>query len=41
MPDAIKPMPENIEQGAAFLRGIVRKDEKLYILLYLEAAVGA
>ena len=41
MPDAIKPTPENIEQGAAFLRGIVRKDEKLYILLDLEKAVGA
>jgi purine-binding chemotaxis protein CheW len=41
MPDAIKPTPENIEQGAAFLRGIVRKDEQLYILLDLEKAVGS
>lgn len=40
MPDAIKPTPENIEQGAEFLRGIVRKDDKLYILLDLEKAVG-
>lgn len=41
MPDEIKPTPENIEQGAEFLRGIVRKDDTLYILLDLEKAVGA
>jgi purine-binding chemotaxis protein CheW len=41
MSDAIKSTPENVEQGAAFLRGIVRKDEQLYILLDLEKAVGA
>lgn len=41
MPDAIKPVPENIEQGAAFLRGIVRNEDKLYILLDLEKAVEA
>ncbi len=40
MPDAIKPTPENIEHGAEYLRGIVRKDDKLYILLDLEKAVG-
>jgi purine-binding chemotaxis protein CheW len=40
-PDEIKPTPENIEQGAAFLRGIVRREEKLHILLDLEKAVGA
>jgi purine-binding chemotaxis protein CheW len=39
-PDEIRPAPENIEQGGEFLRGIVRKDEKLYILLDLEKAVG-
>ncbi len=39
-PDAIKPPPEHVEQGAAFLQGIVRKDEKLYILLDLERAVA-
>ena len=39
MPEAIKPTPENIEQGAEFLRGIVRKDDILYILLDLEKAV--
>ncbi len=41
MPDEIRPTPEHVEQGAAFLRGIVRKDEKLYILLDLEKAVAA
>jgi len=40
LPDEIKPAPENIEQGAEFLRGIVRKDERLYILLDLDKAVG-
>ncbi|HUI45653.1 MAG TPA: chemotaxis protein CheW [Nitrospirota bacterium] len=40
MPDAIKPTPENIERGAEFLRGIVRKEDKLYILLDLVKAVG-
>jgi purine-binding chemotaxis protein CheW len=41
MPEAIKPTPENIEQGAEFLRGIARKDDILYIVLDLEKAVGA
>lgn len=40
MPEAIKPAPENIEKGAEFLRGIARKDDKLYILLDLERAAG-
>jgi purine-binding chemotaxis protein CheW len=40
MPDAIKPTPENIEHGAEYLRGIVRKEDKLYILLDLDKAVG-
>lgn len=40
MPDMIKPTPENIEQGGEFLRGIVRKDDTLYILLDLDKAVG-
>jgi purine-binding chemotaxis protein CheW len=40
LPEEIKPAPENIEQGAEFLRGIVRKDEKLYILLDLEKTTG-
>ncbi len=40
LPDAIKPVPENIEHGAEFLRGIVRKEDKLYILLDLVKAVN-
>jgi purine-binding chemotaxis protein CheW len=40
LPDEIKPAPENVEQGAEFLGGIVRKDDRLYILLDLEKAVG-
>ncbi len=39
--DAIRPTPETIEHGAEFLRGIVRKDDRLYILLDIEKAVGA
>jgi purine-binding chemotaxis protein CheW len=40
MPEAVRPAPENIEQGGEFLRGIARKDDRLYILLDLEKAVG-
>ncbi len=42
-PEAVKPAPETIEQGAGaeYLKGIARKEEKLYILLDLEKAVGA
>ncbi len=40
-PDAIKPVPENIEHGAEFLRGIVRKEDRLYILLDLMKSVGS
>ncbi len=40
LPDKIKPVPENIEQGAEFLRGIVRTTDRLYILLDLEKALG-
>jgi purine-binding chemotaxis protein CheW len=39
--DALRPSPEHLEQGAEFLRGIVRKDEKLYIVLDLEKAISA
>lgn len=41
LPDAMRPTPETIEHGAEFLRGIVRKDDKLYILLDIEKAVGS
>jgi len=40
MPDEVKPPPENIDQGEEFLSGIVRKEDKLYILLDLEKAAG-
>jgi len=40
MSDAVRPTPENIEQGAEFLRGIARKNDKLYILLDLEKATA-
>jgi len=39
--EAVRPAPETIEHGAEFLRGIVRKDEKMYILLDIEKAAGA
>ncbi len=38
--DEIKPPPENIEHGGEFLRGIVRKDDKLYIVLDLVKVVN-
>ena len=41
LPDAMRPTPETIEHGAEFLRGIARKDDKLYILLDIEKAVGS
>jgi len=41
LPDAVRPTPETIEHGAEFLRGIARKDDKLYILLDIEKAVGS
>jgi purine-binding chemotaxis protein CheW len=40
LPGEIKPVPENIEQGAEYLRGIVRTADRLYILLDLEKALG-
>jgi purine-binding chemotaxis protein CheW len=40
MPEGIKPPPENVERGAEYLRGIVRKDDRLVILLDLTKAVG-
>jgi purine-binding chemotaxis protein CheW len=40
-PDAVRPVPETIERGAEFLKGIARKGDKLYILLDVEKALGA
>ena len=39
-PDSIRPVPETIETGGEFLRGIARKDDKLYILLDEAKALG-
>jgi purine-binding chemotaxis protein CheW len=41
LPDAMRPTPETIEHGSEFLRGIARKDDKLYILLDIEKAIGS
>ena len=40
-PEDIRPVPETIVQGAEYLRGIVRKNDRLYILLDREKALGA
>ena len=39
LPESIKPAPEHVEQGADFLRGIVRQGDKLHIVLDLHKAV--
>jgi len=43
LPSSVRPAPETVDQGegAAFLRGIARKDDRLYILLDVEKTVGA
>jgi purine-binding chemotaxis protein CheW len=40
---SVRPAPDTVEQGAGaeFLKGIARKDDRLYILLDVEKAVGA
>jgi purine-binding chemotaxis protein CheW len=40
-PEDIRPVPETIVQGSEYLRGIVRKNDRLYILLDREKALGA
>jgi len=42
LPEDIRPAPDTISQGVGeeFLRGIARKDDKLYILLDIEKAAG-
>jgi purine-binding chemotaxis protein CheW len=37
---AVRPAPETVEQDAECLKGIARKDERLFILLDVEKAVG-
>jgi purine-binding chemotaxis protein CheW len=43
LPSAVRPAPETVAQsaGAEFLKGIARKDDRLYILLDVEKAIGA
>jgi purine-binding chemotaxis protein CheW len=43
LPSVVRPTPEAVAQsaGAEFLKGIARKDDRLYILLDVEKAVGA
>lgn len=42
-PSVVQPAPETVEQGAGaeFLKGIARKNDRLYILLDVEKAAGA
>ncbi len=39
-PSAIRPAPETVEHGAEFLKGIARKDDRLYILLDIEKTLA-
>jgi purine-binding chemotaxis protein CheW len=39
-PETIRPVPETIEHGAECLKGIARKDDRLYILLDIEKTLG-
>lgn len=41
MPQELKELPENIEAGAEFLRGIVRQEDTLYIVLDSKKITGA
>jgi purine-binding chemotaxis protein CheW len=38
LPESIKPAPEHVDQGADFIRGIVRQGDKLHIVLDLHKA---
>lgn len=33
LPSAVRPVPETIEQGAEFLQGVARQDDRMFILL--------
>ncbi len=39
-PDLVRAVPETVEHGVEFLRGIARKDDRLFILLDLDKAAG-
>jgi purine-binding chemotaxis protein CheW len=38
--EEVRPAPESVERGAEFLSGIVRKNDRLYILLDVDSAAG-
>ena len=40
-PDLVRPVPETVEHGVEFLRGIARKGERLFILLDLDKVAGS
>jgi len=40
-PELVRAVPETVEHGVEFLRGIARKDDRLFILLDLEKVVGS
>jgi purine-binding chemotaxis protein CheW len=40
-PDLVRAVPETVEHGVEFLRGIARKDDRLFILLDLDKAAGS
>jgi chemotaxis signal transduction protein len=39
-PETVRPVPETLEHGAECLKGIARKDDRLYILLDIEKTLG-
>jgi purine-binding chemotaxis protein CheW len=40
-PDLVRAVPETVEHGVEFLRGIARKDDRLFILLDLDKVAGS
>jgi purine-binding chemotaxis protein CheW len=40
-PDLVRAAPETVEHGVEFLRGIARKNDRLFILLDLDKAAGS
>jgi len=40
-PDLVRAVPETVEHGVEYLRGIARKNERLFILLDLDKAAGS
>lgn len=40
-PESVRPVPDTLEGGGEFLKGIARKGDRMYILLDIEKALGA